>query len=186
MFNEGLFKLLYIVYIYILKESVSSAVKNCNLLLNRHRRVLRLNKQTGVLSSLVYCLSGNLIHLTAKLCKGLKFLILRLVYLKRTGNLLHRFYLSVTTYTGNGDTYVDCRTVTLVEEISIKEDLSVCNGDYIGWNISGNVTLLSLNNRKRSKRTASFNFTLKRIRQVIHLLCNLLLINYFCSSFQKS
>ena len=52
-FEEAVFKLAYFIQRYILQQAMRAAIKDCNLLFHRHRSVLRLYQQTGVLLPLV-------------------------------------------------------------------------------------------------------------------------------------
>ena len=60
-----------------------------------------------------------------------------------------------SAYTGYGKSHVDRRTHTSKEKIAFQEDLSVCDGDHVGRNISGYVSRLCLDNGKRGNGTAS-------------------------------
>jgi hypothetical protein len=57
--------------------------------------------------------------------------------------LFHRLDLCVTSNTRYRNTYVDRRTNPRVEQVRLQENLSVCNRDYVGWDICRNVTRLS-------------------------------------------
>jgi hypothetical protein len=81
--------------------------------------------------------------------------------LEGTGNLLHGLELSGGTDTRHGKTDVDGGTNTLVEELSLQEDLTVGNGDDVGRNVSGHITTLGLDDGKSSERTTT--------KLVIHL-----------------
>ena len=39
------------------------------------------------------------------------------------------------SYTRYGDTYVDSWTEALVEEVGLKEDLTVGDGNHVGWDV---------------------------------------------------
>lgn len=72
--------------------------------------------------------------------------------------VFHDLGLCCTTNTGYGNTRVNRRTNTGVEQVGFREDLTIGNGDYVGWNERRNVTRLSFDNRQRSQRTG-FPFT---------------------------
>jgi len=59
------------------------------------------------------------------------------------------------TDTGHGKTDVNGWSDTLVEELGLQEDLSVSDGNNVGWNVSGDITTLSLNDRQGSQGASS-------------------------------
>lgn len=65
----------------------------------------------------------------------LTFTVLGQEQLERTSDLLHGLELSGGTDTRHGKTDVDGRSDTLVEQLSLKEDLSVGNGNDVGRNL---------------------------------------------------
>ncbi|EJX05222.1 hypothetical protein EVA_06671 [gut metagenome] len=84
--------------------------------------------------------------------------ILRINQFQRTGYLLHSLNLSVTTNSRYGNTRVYRRHNTGVEQVTFKENLTVCNGNNVGWNICRYVTCLCFNNWKGSEGTATMLF----------------------------
>lgn len=58
--------------------------------------------------------------------------------------LFHGLSLGSGSYTGHGQTDVDGGPDTLVEELSLQEDLTVGDGDHVGGNVRGHVTGLGL------------------------------------------
>jgi hypothetical protein len=69
--------------------------------------------------------------------------------------LLHGLDLSGGTDTGDGKTDVNGWTDTLVEQLGLQEDLSVSDGNDVGWDISGDITTLGLNDWEGSEGTAT-------------------------------
>lgn len=70
-------------------------------------------------------------------------------------NLLHSFSLGSRSYTGHRQTDVDGGTDTLVEELSLQEDLAVSDGDHVGGNVGRHVTSLGLDDGKGSQGTTA-------------------------------
>lgn len=66
--------------------------------------------------------------------------------------LFHGLDLSSGADTTHRETNVDGRTDTLVEEFTLQENLTVCDGDNIGRNVGRNISSLSLNHGQRSER----------------------------------
>merc|ERR1712018_136866 len=56
---------------------------------------------------------------------------------------------------GHRETDVDGRSDTLVEELSLQEDLSVSDGDDVGGNVGGHITSLGLDDGKGSEGATS-------------------------------
>ena len=130
-FEEAVFKLAYFIQRYILQQAMRAAIKDCNLLFHRHRSVLRLYQQTGVLLPLVDSQCSYRVHVAAEFGECLQFAILCLIYLQCTGHFLHRLNLSITAHTTDGDTHINGRTITLIKEVGVEEYLSVGNGNHI-------------------------------------------------------
>src|SRR5690606_1847356 len=99
-----------------------------------------------------------------------------------TRNLFHRAHLGISSHTGYGNTYVDRRTHACVKQVGFQEYLPVGNGNHVGGDISRNIARLSFNDGQGGKRTATFYFALKRGRQVVHRLRDLVgLVDLGCT-----
>lgn len=70
-------------------------------------------------------------------------------------NLLHGLGLGSRSYTGHRQTYVDGGTDTLVEQLGFQEDLSVSDGDHVGWNVGRYVTGLGFDDGQGGQRSTS-------------------------------
>ena len=116
-------------------QSVNTTVENSYLLAYRHWAVLRLNQQLVVLTTTVQSHRCYGIHIARELREGLQLTILSHINLQCTSHLLHTLDLGRTTYTRYGDTYVDSWTEALVEEVGLKEDLTVGDGNHVGWDV---------------------------------------------------
>ena len=66
-------------------------------------------------------------------------------------HLLHSLDLSSRTNSTDRETNVDGRSDSLVEELSLKEDLSISDRDNIGRDVGRHITGLGLNDRKSSE-----------------------------------
>ena len=170
----------------ILQEALRAAIQDRNLLSDRHRRILRLDQKPVVLAALVKRHHGDRIHVAAELRERLKLTILCLVDLQRAGHLLHALELSASSHTRHRYSDIHSRAESLVEEVSLKENLTVGDRYHISRNICRHITGLCLDDRQRSQRTSGPDLALQRCRKVIHLLCNLLLPYDLRSSLQKS
>ena len=102
-----------------------TTIENGNLLFYRHWAILRLYQQACILLSLVDGQCRHGVHITAEFSKRFQLPVLCLVNLQCTCHLLHSLDLGITTHTAHRDTYVNGRTVTLVEEVRIEEYLPV-------------------------------------------------------------
>lgn len=88
---------------------------------------------------------GGSIEIRTELSEGSDFSVLGKLELERTGDLLHGLDLGGGADTGHRETDVDGGTDTLVEELSLQEDLTIGNGDDIGGDVGGHITSLGLN-----------------------------------------
>src|SRR5690606_39460353 len=79
---------------------------------------------------------------------------LRELEAERAGDLLHRLDLRVAADAGDGDTDVDGRANTRVEEVRLEEDLAVGDGDDVRGDVRRDVTGLGLDDRERGERAA--------------------------------
>jgi len=70
-------------------------------------------------------------------------------------DLLHGLDLSSGSDTRDGKTDVNGRTDTLVEQLSLQEDLTIGDGNDVGWDIGRHITTLGLNDGKGSEGTTS-------------------------------
>merc|ERR1719361_588518 len=127
MLKESLLEVSDLGGVQFVKESSDTTVDDGNLLL------------------------GGSIKIRAKLCEGSDLTVLGKLKLHGTGHLLHRLSLGGGTDTGHRQTDVNGGTDTLVEQLSLQEDLSVSDRDDIGGDISRHITGLGLNNRQGSQ-----------------------------------
>ena len=171
--QEVLLKRRHLLHRHIFEQSIHTAVENGNLLLDRHRRVLWLHKQSGVLMTLINNISRNGVQVATKLGERLQLTVLRLVYFERSRHPLHRLNLGVTTHPRHRDTHINCGSDTLIEEVAGKENLTIGNRNYIGGDICRHIARLGLDNRECRKRAATLNSTFEALGQVVHLLGNL-------------
>src|SRR4029077_18678844 len=84
----------------------------------------------------------------AELRESGKLAVLRHVQPQGTGYLPHGLDLRVAANAAHGDADVDCRTNTSVEKVGFQINLPVGNRNHIGWDVSGNVARLRLNDGK--------------------------------------
>src|SRR5687768_2622515 len=115
---------------------MGTAVDHCNLVFNLYRRELWLLQNFQVTTTTLNCKLGRSIQVRTEFSKRFQFAELRLIQFQSTGNFLHRFDLSVTTYARYRDTYVNGRTDTSVEQVSFQEDLTIRDRNYVSRDIS--------------------------------------------------
>ena len=75
--------------------------------------------------------------------------------LQCASHLLHGLDLSGGSDTGHGQTDVNGWAHSLVEELGLEEDLSVGNGDNVGWDVGGHITGLGLDDGEGSEGSSS-------------------------------
>jgi hypothetical protein len=131
--------------------TVNTGVDEGYHLVDGHRRVLLLLEELSQTLTTVESLLGSSVQIGTELGKGSDLTVLGQEELQRTSDLLHGLELSGGADTRHRQTDVDGRTDTLVEELGLEEDLTVCDGNDVGRNVGGHITTLSLDNRQRSR-----------------------------------
>lgn len=116
--------------------ALNSSVQADNLMFYRQRLVNALFENFHHTRTAVQTGLRRLIKIGTELGERLKLTVLSQIQTQGAGNLLHRFDLCRTAYTGYGDTDVDRRTLTGVEQVGFKEDLAVSDRDYVRRNVS--------------------------------------------------
>jgi hypothetical protein len=137
----------------VVKETVDTGKDDGDLLLSTEGRSLLLLKNLGKTLTTRKSLLGRSIKIGTKLGESSNLTVLGQEKLKGTSNLLHGLNLSSGTDTRDGKTDVNSGSDTLVEKLSLQEDLTIGNGNNVGGNVSRDITTLGLNNGKSSQRT---------------------------------
>ncbi len=140
---------------HAIEEALVTGKDGDNLILDVHGCEASLLEELGHASAAGELLLRRLVQVTAELRERLQLAIGGQVETKRTSDLLHSLDLRRTTDSGNRDTDVNCRALTLEEEVGLEEDLAIGNGDDVGRNVSRDVTALSLDDGKGRKRTST-------------------------------
>ena len=121
--------------------------KQYDLLRDRERMLQGLLQKLHQRTAVSELLLRVLIKIGRELGKHFHLTILREVDTDRTGCTLHRLCLRRTADTRYGKTYVDGRTASRTEQLALKENLTVCDGNNVGRNICGHVARLCLYDR---------------------------------------
>lgn len=100
-------------------------------------------------------LLGSSIEIGTELGESSNLTVLGQEKLQGTSDLLHGLKLGSGTDTRDGQTDVDGRSDTLVEQLGLQEDLAVGNGNDVGGNVGRHVTTLGLNDGQGSHGTAT-------------------------------
>lgn len=96
-------------------------------------------------------LLGSGIQIRTELGEGGDLTVLGQEELQGTSDLLHGLELGSGTDTRHGQTDVDGRSDTLVEQLGLQEDLAVGNRNDVGGNVGGHITALGLNDGQGSQ-----------------------------------
>jgi len=139
----------------LIQETVDTSVDDWNLLLSSHWRVLLLLQQLGQSLTSSQGLLGRSVQVGTELGESGDFSVLSQEQLQGTGDLLHGLNLSGGTDTRDRQTDVDSWSDTLVEQLSLQENLTISNGNDVSWNVSGHITTLSLNDWQSGQRTTA-------------------------------
>lgn len=157
------------------KVTVDTSENKGNHLVDGHGRVLLLLEKlgqlhTGILVPILLCtiharktyafttaegLLGGSIKIGTELGESSDLTVLGQEELQGASDLLHGLELSSGTDTRHGQTDVDGRSDTLVEQLSLQEDLAVSNGNDVGGNVSRDITTLCLNDGQGSHGTTT-------------------------------
>lgn len=90
----------------------------------------------------------GLVQIGTELGEGLQLAERGQVELQRTGNLLHLLDLRRAADSGHGNAYVDCRALTLEEQVGLQVDLTVGDGNDVRRDVGGDVAGLGLDDRQ--------------------------------------
>ena len=140
---------------HLVEETTDTSVEDAHLLLSNHGHVLLLLEELGELLTSVEEVLGGSVEIRTELGEGGDFSVLGELKLEGTGDLLHGLDLGGGTDTGHRETDVNGGTDTLVEELSLQEDLAIGDGDHIGGDVSGHITSLGLNDGEGSEGTST-------------------------------
>ena len=139
----------------LVQETAHTSVQDAHLLLSWDWHVLLLLEEFGELLTSVEELLGGSVEIGTELGEGSDFSVLGQLELHGTGDLLHGLDLGSGTDTGHRETDVNGWSDTLVEQLSLQEDLAVSDRNHIGWNVGGHITSLGLNDGEGSEGAVS-------------------------------
>merc|ERR1719367_2465797 len=128
MLNEGSLEGGDLAGVNLVQEATDTAVDDGDLVLNGHWHVLALLQQLSQPDTSVQQLLGGGVKIGTELGEGGDLTVLGELELHGTGDLLHGLGLGSGADTGHRETDVDGRSDTLVEQLSLQEDLAVGEG----------------------------------------------------------
>src|SRR5690606_35538800 len=166
-------------------KSAGRGSDNGHLFFYRYGGILILLKDLHVAATAFDRQLRGRIQVGTEFRKGFQLAELSLIELQRSGDLLHRFDLRRSTHTRYGDTNVDRRANTGVEEVGLQEYLTVRNRDHVRGNVARHVASLRLDNGKCGKRSATLNQVFYRRRKVIHPGRDLIVVDDLRRTFEK-
>mmetsp|Transcript_8630 Transcript_8630/g.10112 ORF Transcript_8630/g.10112 Transcript_8630/m.10112 type:complete len:544 (-) Transcript_8630:157-1788(-) len=143
----------------LIEETSVGCVQDADLLLDGHGHVLLLLEDLDELLTSSELLLGGGIKVGAELGESGDLTVLGELELQGTGDLLHGLNLGGGADTGHGETDIDGGADTLMEELSLEEDLTIGNGDDIGGDIGGHITSLGLNDGEGGEGTGTSGIT---------------------------
>merc|ERR1712100_791494 len=124
----------------VVDQALHTGINDGDLLSQDQGAELRLLEQfTQTLAALQLLLGGG-IQVRSKLGEGGQFVELGQLQLEGAGNLLDGLGLGSTTHPAHGDTHVDRRAQTGVEQVRAEEDLTVRDRNNVGGDVGRNVT----------------------------------------------
>jgi len=117
--------------------------------------VLALLEELVQTDSTVELLLGGGIKVGTELGEGSDLTVLGELELHGTGDGLSGLVLGGGSDTGHGETDRDGWALSLVEELGLQKDLSISDGDHVGWDVGGHISGLGLDDWKGGERTSS-------------------------------
>jgi hypothetical protein len=140
---------------HVVEIAVHAREDRDDLLLDRHRRELRLLQQLGEPRAAVQQALGRGVEVRAELGEGRHLAILRELELDRAGDLLHRLGLRGRADAADREADVDRRADALEEQVGLEEDLAVGDRDHVGRDVGRDVAGLGLDDRQRGQRAVA-------------------------------
>lgn len=135
----------------LVDETSDTSIQDADLFLSNHWHILLLLQEfSQFLSSVKKMLSGS-IKIWTELGEGSDFSVLGQLKLEWTGDLLHGLDLGSWSDSWHRQTDVNGWSDTLIEKLSFQENLSIGNGDHIGWDIGRHITSLGFDNGEGSQ-----------------------------------
>ena len=132
--------------------AVNAGIDHHHLLLDLHRRELRLLEQLGQARAAIEQALGGGVEVGAELGEGGHLAILRELALDLAGDLLHRLHLRGRAHARHRQAHIHRGPDALIEQIGLEEDLAVGDGDDVGRDIGRHVVGLRLDHRQRGQR----------------------------------
>jgi len=139
----------------LIEETVDTGVDDWDHNLGGNWLVLTLLEELGETGTSGEQESGGGIKIGTELSEGSDLSVLSEVELEGTGNGLHDLGLGSGTDSGDGETDVDSWSDTLEEELGLQEDLTISDGNDVGWNVSGDITTLGLDDWQSSQGSST-------------------------------
>lgn len=127
-------------WVQFVKVSSHASVDDGNLVFNWHGHVLTLLQQFSQADTSVQQLLSSSIQIGTELSESSHLTILSQLKFHGTSDLLHSPGLSSRSYTRHRQTDVDGWSDTFVKQFSFQENLSISNGDDVGWDVSRHIT----------------------------------------------
>merc|ERR1712100_983686 len=132
----------------VVDQALHTGVNDGDLLSKDQGAELRLLEQFPQTLAALQLLLGGSIQVRSELGEGGQLVELGQLQLEGAGNLLDGLGLGSTTHPAHGDTHVDRRTQTGVEQVRAEEDLTIRDRNHVGGDVGRNVTGLGLNDRQ--------------------------------------
>ncbi len=131
----------------VVEETAGAGVEDHDLLLDRHWRVETLLQELGEAVTPLELGLRHSIEIGTEGGERLELTELLEVGLECSHRVLHGLHLGGRAHTGHRDPDVDRRSHTRLEQVVLKEDLPVGDGDHVGGNVGRDVAGLGLDDR---------------------------------------
>ena len=139
---------------HVVDEAVRHRVDDHDLLLDRHRLVLRLLQHLDRARAALELALRRRIEVRGERGEGFELAVLREVETETAGDRLHRLDLRRATDARHRDADVDRGTHAGEEQVGLEEDLAVGDRDDVRRDVGRHVAGLRLDDRQRGERAA--------------------------------
>lgn len=139
----------------LIEVSSYTGIEHTYLLFSWHWHILSLLKELSELLTSVQKLLGGSIKIRSELSEGSDLSVLGKIKLHCTRHLLHCLNLGSRSDSRYRKTDINGWSDTLIEELSLQEDLSISDRDDIGWDIGRHITSLGLDDRKSGEGSSA-------------------------------
>src|SRR5579872_1370838 len=141
----------YLIEAHVIQVAIGGGIDDYDLLFYRERRVLRLFQNFGQTLAAINATLRGLVQVGCELRECCQFAELGEVEAQRACHLAHGACLRVAAYTGDRETDVYGWSLTSIEQVRLKEDLTISDRDDVRRDIGRNVVGFGFDDGQRGQ-----------------------------------